>query len=255
MKTTSQAKRRAPGTQLVALVLMLIVWEIATRALDIVPDKLPRPSAVLETIAGNRMAFAWAVGTTVFEALLGFVAGVAFGVIAGVAFSRYRLLERMMMPYFAASQAVPIIAFGTIIVIWFGNGIASKAVIALYLSFFPVAVNTLAGIRRVSADETGLLKTFGASDREIFWKLLLPSALPSIFTAIRVSIGLALVGAIVGEWFGARTGLGVILMTAMYDQQIEQLWAAILLTGLSGTAMFAAVVALQRAVIPWYTET
>jgi NitT/TauT family transport system permease protein len=249
----SSGQRNAP-TQVLALAALLAIWESAVRLFDVTPDKLPPPSAVLVKIWAGRDALAVAVGTTVLEAMLGLVVGIAFGAASGIAFSRFRLLERMMLPYFAASQAVPIIAFGAIIVMWFGNGVASKAVIAFYLSFFPVAVNTLAGIRRVSAEEIGLLKTFGATDGEIFRKLQLPAALPSIFTAIRISVGLALVGAIVGEWFGARTGLGVVLLTAMFDHQVEQLWAGILLTGLTGTALFAAVVVLQRRLVPWHAE-
>jgi NitT/TauT family transport system permease protein len=202
----------------------------------------------------GRAGLAVAVWTTLYETLLGLAAGIAFGVLSGVAFASFRLLERMLLPYFVASQAVPIIAFGAIIIIWFGNGVASKAVIAFYLSFFPVAVNTLGGIRRVSEEEIGLLRSFGAGRATILWKLQLPTALPSIFTAIRLGAGLALIGAIVGEWFGATHGLGVVLLTAMFDNQIEQLWAAILLTGLTGAVLFWVVVAIQRQVAWWQTE-
>ncbi|WJR76654.1 ABC transporter permease [Bradyrhizobium sp. NP1] len=242
------------ATQLIALLALLLAWEAATHLFQISPDKLPSLSSVLSTAWSGRVALADAVWTTVLEALLGLVAGIAFGIASGIAFSSFRLLERMLLPYFIASQAVPIIAFGAIIIIWFGNGIVSKAVIAFYLSFFPVAVNTLGGIRRVSPDEIGLLRTFGASRLTILWKLLLPTALPPIFTAIRIGVGLALVGAIVGEWFGASRGLGVVLLTAMFDNQVQQLWAAILLTGLTGTVLFWVVVGLQKKIAWWQTE-
>jgi len=237
--------------ELAALAGMLVLWEIGVRLLDVSSDKLPAPSVVLAKIWTGRDALAGAVGTTLFEAVLGLIAGIIFGVTSGVAFSRFRLLERMMLPYFVASQAVPIIAFGTIIILWFGNGVASKAVIAFYLSFFPVAVNTLSGIQRVSAEEIGLLRTFGASSLTILMKLQLPAALPPIFTAIRLGVGLALVGAVVGEWFGANKGLGVVLLTAMFDNQVDQLWAGILLTGLVGAALFALVAVLQRRIVWW----
>jgi len=242
------------ATQLIALLSLMLVWEVTTHLFQISEDKLPSLSVVLATAWSGRVALLDAVLTTVFEALIGLVAGIAFGVLSGIAFSSFRLLERMLLPYFIASQAVPIIAFGAIIIIWFGNGIASKAVIAFYLSFFPVAVNTLGGIRRVSQDEIGLLRTFGASRLTILWKLQLPTALPPIFTAIRIGAGLALVGAIVGEWFGASRGLGVVLLTAMFDNQVPQLWAAILLTGLTGTVLFWVVVALQRKIAWWQAE-
>ena len=245
---------RHATTQFLALAGVLAAWELAVRVLGVSADKLPAPSAVLMTIWTGRAMFADAVATTLVEAILGLAAGVIFGVISGIAFSRFRLLERMLLPYFVASQAVPIIAFGAIIIIWFGNGIASKAVIAFYLSFFPVAVNTLTGIRRVSHEEIGLLRTFGASSLTILCKLQLPAALPSIFTAIRLGASLALVGAIVGEWFGSTRGLGVVLLTAMFDYRIEDLWAGILLTGMTGAAMFAVIVFLQKKIAWWDTE-
>lgn len=242
------------GPQLIALLLLMLVWEGSTDLFQVSADKLPSLSSVLATAWSARAALADAVSTTVIEALIGLVAGIAFGVLSGIAFSSSRLLERMLLPYFIASQAVPIIAFGAIIIIWFGNGIASKALIAFYLSFFPVAVNTLGGIRRVSQDEIGLLRTFGASRATILWKLQLPTALPAIFTAIRIGVGLALVGAIVGEWFGSSQGLGVVLLTAMFDNQVPQLWAGILLTGLTGTVLFWVVVALQQKIAWWQAE-
>jgi len=242
------------ATQLIALVALLLIWELLVRLFGVSPDKLPAPSVVLATIWSGRIALAGAVATTLYEAVLGLGVGIAVGILSGIVFSRFRLVERMVLPYFVASQAVPIIAFGAIIIMWFGNGVASKAIIAFYLSFFPIAVNTLIGIRRVSEEEIGLLRTFGAGTLAILWKLQLPTALPSIFTAIRLGVGLALVGAIVGEWFGASRGLGVVLLTAMFDNQIEQLWAGILLTGLTGTALFALVVLLQRKIVWWHAE-
>jgi NitT/TauT family transport system permease protein len=246
--------RTGAGAQVVALPIMLLAWEAGVWLFAVSPDKLPPPSAVLATIWAGRDAFAGAVGTTLYEAVLGLAAGTVIGVLSGVVFAQSRLLERMFLPYFVASQAVPIIAFGAIIIMWFGNGVASKAVIALYLSFFPVAVNTLSGMRTVSDGEIGLLRTFGASRWTILRKLQFPAALPSIFTAVRLGASLALVGAIVGEWFGASRGLGVVLLTAMYDQRIPQLWAGILLTGLTGVALFAAIVALQRRIAWWRTQ-
>jgi NitT/TauT family transport system permease protein len=254
MTAVARLLPQGAATQFAALIALMVAWEAATRIFQISPDKLPALSSVFSTMWTGRAALAGAVWTTLYETLLGLAAGIVFGILSGVAFSSFRLLERMLLPYFIASQAVPIIAFGAIIIIWFGNGVVSKAVIAFYLSFFPVAVNTLGGIRRVSQEEIGLLRTFGASRWTVLWKLQLPTALPLIFTAIRVGVGLALIGAIVGEWFGATRGLGVVLLTAMFDNQIEQLWAAILLTGLTGTLLFWIVVAIQKKAAWWQTE-
>lgn len=240
--------------QLLALPALLVLWEVLVRAFAVSPDKLPPFSAVLATIWTARVAFAQAVGTTLYEAVLGLVAGTLFGVLSGIVFSRFRLVERMFLPYFVASQAVPIIAFGAIIIIWFGNGVLSKSVIAFYLSFFPVAVNTLAGIRSVPPEQVGLLRTFGASATTILFRLQLPTALPPIFTAMRLGASLALVGAIVGEWFGATRGLGVVLLNAMYEYRMTNLWAGILLTGLTGVVLFVVVALLQKRVAWWQLE-
>jgi NitT/TauT family transport system permease protein len=249
------AARAALLPRLLALPALLVLWEVGVRVFDASPDKLPAPSTVLATIWKARVVFAQAVGITLYEAVLGLVAGTLFGVVSGVVFSRFRLVERMFLPYFVASQAVPIIAFGAIIIIWFGNGVLSKAVIAFYLSFFPVAVNTLAGIRSVPEEQVGLLRTFGASPSTILFRLQLPAALPPIFTAVRLGASLALVGAIVGEWFGATRGLGAVLLNAMYEYRIANLWGAILLTGLTGVVLFVVVAFLQKRIAWWQVDT
>jgi NitT/TauT family transport system permease protein len=249
--------RAAPGGSLLSLasvVAIVAAWEIGVRVFEVSPDKLPPPSAVLATMWQDKAHLADAGWTTLYETLIGLVLGTVVGVLSGIAFAQSRLLERMFLPYFVASQAVPIIAFGAIIIMWFGNGVASKAVIALYLSFFPVAVNTLLGIRTVSEDEIGLLRSFGASKLAILVKLQLPAALPAIFTAVRLGASLALVGAIVGEWFGAASGLGVVLLTAMYDYRVPQLWAGIVLTGLTGVALYLVIAFLQRRIAWWQAE-
>lgn len=239
--------------QLIVILVCVFLWEIGVYLFDISVNKLPAPSVVLETIGREWMILGEAMFTTLYEAVLGLVCGTVFGVLSGIAFSRSKILERMFLPYFVASQAVPILAFGAIIIMWFGNGVASKVAIAFYLSFFPVAVNTLMGMRSINESEIGLLRTFGASSFTIFYKLEFRAALPHILTAVRLGTSLALVGAIVGEWFGATKGLGAVLLTAMYDYRIPFLWAAIVLTGLTGVAMYAAVTLLQRKFAWWQT--
>jgi NitT/TauT family transport system permease protein len=233
---------------------VLLLWEGCIDLFHVSADKIAAPSVILATIWSNRDSLASAVATTSCEAVTGLLAGILIGVLSGVAFCRWRMLERMFLPYFVGSQAVPIIAFGAIIIMWFGNGIASKALIAFYLSFFPIAVNTLAGMRTVGSDRIGLLRSFGANPLAILLKLQLPAALPSIFTAIRLGASLALVGAMVGEWFGATKGIGVVLLTAMFDYRIPLLWAAIVLTGLTGAILFGVVAFMQKRIAWWQAE-
>ncbi len=243
------------AVQALGLISALVLWEAAVRFWHANANVLPAPSTILTSLWTSRAILAQAVAVTMYEAVAGLAGAIVIGVMSGIAFSHFRMLERMFLPYFVASQAVPIIAFGAIIVMWFGNGVASKAFIALYLSFFPIAVNTLIGIRSVDAGEIGLLRSFGAGRGTILRKLQLPAALPFIFTAIRLGASLALVGAIVGEWFGASRGLGVVLLNAMFEYRITQLWAGILLTGLAGVLLFRVVAFLQSRIAWWHVET
>jgi NitT/TauT family transport system permease protein len=236
-----------------AVVAIFVVWQLVVGVIGLSSRYIPSPAVIAETIAVQPQAFAGAVGITLLEAVVGIIAGTIVGIASGVVFFRSALLERMFFPYFVASQAVPIIAFGAIVIMWFGNGLAAKAFIALYLTFFPVAVNTLRGLRSVSRAQIDLLRSFGAGSVTIFWKLQFPAALPSIFTAIRLGASLGLVGAIVGEWFGSQQGLGAVLLLAMFNYQLAELWSAIVLTGLAGAVLFV-IVAILESKLAWWQE-
>src|SRR5829696_3704933 len=235
------------------VIVLGAVWQLAVSGLDVPARYVPAPTVIAQAVIAQPAAFAAALGTTLLAAALGIVAGTLVGVTSGVVFFRSPLLERIFFPYFVASQAVPIIAFGVFVVMWFGNGLGSKVFIALYLTFFPVSVNTLLGLRSVTGQQIDLLRSFGAGQREIFFKLQLPAALPSIFTAVRLGASLALVGAIVGEWFGAQSGLGAILLLSMFNYSMPEMWAAIVLTGFAGGILFL-VVALLQSRLAWWQE-
>ena len=246
--------RSGAAHNLVVVLVLVAVWQLAVTGLQIPQSYVPAPSVIAQAVTAQPTGFAEAVGTTLLEATLGILFGTLVGIASGILFFRSRLLERIFFPYFVASQAVPIIAFGVFVVMWFGNGLLSKVFISLYLTFFPVAVNTLVGLRSVNRQHVDLLRSFGASSSEIFFRLQLPTALPSIFTAVRLGASLGLVGAIVGEWFGAKTGLGAILLLSMFNYSMPELWAAIVLTGLSGGLLFIVIVALQTQLAWWQQE-
>jgi NitT/TauT family transport system permease protein len=236
------------------LATVLIVWEAAVRGLEIRPFYLPAASVVLADLWGAPKLYADAILRTLTETLLGFVAGVLFGLACGIVFAHARFVERMLFPYFVVSQTIPVIAFGALIIMWFGNGILSKAIIAFYLTFFPVTVNTQRGLVGVDEQRVALLRSFGASSLKTFVKLRFPHALPSIMVALRLGISLSLVGAIVGEWFGDVTGLGVMLVHAMFNEHMARLWAVILVCGLLGGALYSAITAIERRYVFWRAE-
>jgi NitT/TauT family transport system permease protein len=238
----------------VALAVVALAWESIVLLADIRPFYLPRLSVVLQAMLATPRAYVDGFLRTLAETLLGFAAGAGFGIATGIAFFRLRVLRDMIFPIFVVSQTIPVIAFGALVVLWFGNTLIAKAVIACYLTFFPVTVNTLLGLQSVDPQRQALLRSFGASDRQLLWRLQLPAALPQIFVALRLASSLGLVGAMVGEWFGDTTGLGVLLLQAMYSENVVTLWAALLASALLGTTFYSGVAAVERRLVFWGAE-
>ena len=233
------------------LVLAGVIWQAVVVGFAVSPFYVPRLSLILAAISATPQAYAAGFLRTLIETLMGFLAGAAVGVASGVVFFRAPRLRDMIFPIFIVSQTVPVIAFGALVVLWFGNTLMAKAVIAFYLTFFPVTVNTLLGLDSVDPRQVALLRSFGASRLTLLRRLQLPSALPQIFVALRLGASLSLVGAIVGEWFGDTTGLGVLLLQAMYNENVVGLWAAILCAAGLGTGFYAAVAMVERRVVFW----
>jgi NitT/TauT family transport system permease protein len=239
---------------ILGLVAAALLWEGAVIAFGIRPHILPRLSTILSAIAATPGAYWSGFLRTLVETLIGFAAGAIVGVLNGVMFFRAPVLRDLLFPIFVVSQTIPVIAFGALVVLWFGNTLLAKAVIAFYLTFFPVTVNTLLGLQSVDPRQTALLRSFGASGRQQMLQLQLPMALPQIFVALRLAASLSLVGAIVGEWFGDTTGLGVLLLQAMYNENVVGLWAAILCAAVLGTGFYALVAYAERRIVFWGAE-
>lgn len=243
------------GLQGAATVLAIgLLWEGLVFFIGIQPYYLPRLSDILMSIIDVPDAYVAGFLRTMTETLLGFAIGALVGVANGVIFSQSRLLRETIFPLFVISQTIPVIAFGAVVVLWFGNTILAKALIAFYLTFFPVTVNTLNGLDAVDRNQENLLRSFGANRWQLLLRLQLPAALPQIFVALRLACTLSLLGAIAGEWFGDTVGLGVLLLQAMYNEHMIALWSAILMSGLLGTSFYALVAWVERHVVFWKAE-
>ncbi|SON56804.1 putative aliphatic sulfonates transport permease protein SsuC [Hartmannibacter diazotrophicus] len=234
-----------------AILVLALIWLAVVPVLGISPRILPPLQTVLADGWKIAPGLASSFLRTLTETLLGFAAGAAFGFLCGTGFSYVRFLERSLFPIFVASQTVPVIAFGAVVVISFGNTILAKVVIAFYLTFFPVTVNTLRGLRSADPQKIDLLQSFGASRFQIFWKYALPSALPTIFVGLKLGIALSLIGAMVGDWFGETVGLGVLLLQAMYMEQVPRIWLLIIVCGALGGMLYGALVLIERRFIWW----
>jgi len=244
-----QAIRLALG-----LAIAAVIWEGVVLLFGIRPYYLPRLSTILMTIAATPRPYIDGFLRTLAETLIGFIAGGAFGVLTGIIFFRLRAVREMIFPIFVVSQTIPVIAFGALVVLWFGNTLIAKAFISFYLTFFPVTVNTLLGLETVDARQVALMRSFGASKRQLLLRLQLPTALPQIFVALRLAASLSLVGAIVGEWFGDTTGLGVLLLQAMFTENVVAIWAALLASAVLGAGFYAVVAAVERRLVFWGAE-
>jgi NitT/TauT family transport system permease protein len=230
---------------LVALALLLALWELAARALRIPAYLLPPPSAVAAAGWADAGALLSAAMFTARAALTGFALSAVIGVLVAVALASSRMLERALYPYTVFLQTVPIVAVAPLLVLWFGAGFHSIAVSALIVSVFPVIANTLAGLRSVDPALRDLFRLYGAGRAATLLKLELPSAVPSIVTGLRVAAGLAVIGTIVGEFVAGyaedAAGLGITVMAANRQLRTDLLFAAVLSASLLGLAIFGAV--------------
>lgn len=186
---------------------------------------------------------------TLQEAVVGFALGGLMGFGLGILFAHSPLLERGFLPYVVASQTVPLLAIAPMVVIWFGGSWFSVAIIAAYLTFFPVTINTLRGLRSPPATAVELMHSYAASRRQILWKLRIPAALPYIFTALKISATASVMGAIIGELpSGIADGLGRIILNfnQYYATGPEKLWASILFASLTGMTFFLLIILVER---------
>jgi NitT/TauT family transport system permease protein len=193
-----------------------------------------------------------AAAFTAREAALGFLMGAVTGFLLGIALAHSKLLERSLLPYIVASQTIPILAIAPMVVVWLGAGLFSVAIIAAYLTFFPVTINTLRGLRSADPRAHELMSSYAASRREVLWKLRVPASMPYLFTALRISAPASVVGAIIGELPSSIQGglAGAILQyNQFYITSPESLWATNVIAALLGMAFFGVVVVAERLMV------
>ncbi|HKI91258.1 MAG TPA: ABC transporter permease [Gaiellaceae bacterium] len=254
-RAVRQASEWLPA--LVVFVLVVGAWEGLIRAFHVQQFLLPTPSAIVRTLWTDRHQL-WPAGWYTFkEALGGFVIGSALGVAAATFVGRFKAAGNALMPIFIAANAVPIIAFAPIFNAWF-NPISpnSKIAVAAVLCFLPVMVNTLRGFQSASPRQIELMRSYAASELEIWRRVRIPTALPFLFTALKVASVLSMIGAIVGEYFGgALNALGVLINSEASVFHFVTAWAGILVASVLGIALYAAVVLAERLVVRWSPQT
>ena len=236
------------------------LWEVLVRNIDLRGLPLPAPSAIVRALGENWSSGRWplakAAGATLFEAVGGLAIGTSLGVVVALMTARYATVRELLLPLAVGASAVPIVAFAPLMNNWFGvlNPL-SKMMIVAVLVFFPVVVNMTRGLTQVEPAALELLRSYGASEWTVLRVLRLPNALPYFFTALKIGTTLSLIGAIVGEYFGGSSEvLGRVVVQSASALRFDVTWAAIILAAATGIVMYLAIVAIERAVIPWHAS-
>ena len=241
------------GPPLLILFLILAVWEIVVRLLEVPPWLLPATSKIAQRFVRTQ-DLAYHTGLTLLEAGLGFAISAVLGVALSAGIANSRFLERGILPYVIVSNAVPIIAIVPLLNIWLGFGITTKIVIAAIITFFPIVTNTTRGLKSADPRILDLMHSINATRRQVFFKVQLPSALPFVFAGFRIAASLSLVGAVVGEFYGADRGLGYLVITAATQLRTDLLFVAIIVLATIGISAFWLFGLLERRALHGQAE-
>lgn len=254
----SQALRSNRTSSLLLLALLLLAWEMGVRVFNVPRFLIPPFSDVVIALWRGLVASPWAKDglwfhtfITLAEILLGFFIGSGIGLALGVAISQMERVEAVLQPYVAAFQSLPKVAVAPIIVMWLGFGISSKVAIVCMLTFFPVLVTSIAGFKAIDPDRIDLLRSLSATRWQIFRKAKFPSALPYIFAGLDMAAAFAVVGAIVGEFVGAQSGLGVLILQMDAQMDTGGSFSVFIVLSVIGIALTRLLRAIQRRVLHW----
>lgn len=226
----------------------VLIWELAVRLFDIPVYLLPAPSAVLTVIDGSLASHMF---VTLMEALIGFVLANILGMITAVIFVHSKPIEKGIFPLAIALKTTPLVALAPLLVVWMGTGYSSKIVASMLICFFPILVNSVKGLKAIEHEAWELFSTYKGTKLEIFWKLRLPTSLPYVFSALKISTSLAIVGAIVGEFVGANKGLGYVVLVSSYHMDTPIMFSAIIASALCGLVLFWGISWLEKKVVFW----
>lgn len=237
-------------------VALFALWEFVCRGFGISELLLPAPSKILLALINGFRTGLFTAGlmATLSEIVLGFLVAATAAFICGVLISQVRFAEVMLYPYIVALQTLPKVAIAPFVLIWVGFGIESKVVIAAMVAFFPILVNTIVGLKSAPPEKIELMRSLSASSWKIFWYIQLPEALPYIFAGLNIGIVMSVLGAIVGEFIGAKAGLGYLLLQMNYNLDVVGMFAVLVVLGATGILLNALMQFARRRVVFWHPE-
>ncbi|HXL67395.1 MAG TPA: ABC transporter permease [Xanthobacteraceae bacterium] len=244
---------RGLALRLALIAATLAIWEALVRALSVPAFILPTPSSIFVAFYRGFASSLYLdhIWVTLTETLLGFAFGSALAFALGIAVALSRRVEYFLYPFIVMFQAMPKVALAPLIIVWFGLGLTSKVMAAALVAFFPLMVNTIVGLRSADEDRVNLMRSLAATRWQIFWMLLLPNALPYIFAGLEIAMIFALIGAIVAEFVGAQSGLGMLMQSMNFTMDVAGQFSILFILSLLGLLLNSLVSQVRRRVLFW----
>ncbi len=248
-----QGVRRIHVAGAISVVAGLVLWELVSRFVVANALFLAAPSQILAAIVAlGRSGELWRhLSISAVEFALGYAIASLLGIVAGLGMANSAVIKRALQPWVSGLYATPTIALAPLFILWFGIGVWSKVLVVILLVFFPVTINTEAGLRTTSERLIEMLRSFGATQRQIFFKVSLPSAVPFILAGLKLGIGRGLIGVVVAELFGSRAGLGRLISASADSFNMPELFAGVVVLAVAGILMTAGFTWLEGKLVPW----
>lgn len=235
--------------------IIVLAWHYYVVLLHVPIVVLPTPLQVLQAMVEEAKTLAEEGWITALECVYGFALAMAIGIPIAVTMTYSRIANQMFYPLLVASQSIPKVAIAPILLVWFGTGLKSKLAMAFVIAFFPVVVDTATGLRSTSPELLELARSLQCSRLQTFFKIQLPSALPSIFSGAKIAVTLAVIGAVIGEFIGSNEGLGNLLLTANSQLNTPLVWASLIVLSALGMALYGIVVLAEKILMPWAVDS
>ncbi|MER2108883.1 MAG: ABC transporter permease [Solibacillus sp.] len=242
-----------PLLSVLLLVALIVIWELLTRFNIVHALILPGPFVVMQATVELLMSsfFYTHLGVTLFETLAGFLIGSVLSILLALLVVSVPILYKVLNPFIVIFQAIPKVALAPIFVTWFGFGLTAKVVMAVAICFFPTFINTVVGLKSVDEESKLLFQSMFSSKKDMFFKLSLPTAMPSIFAGLKASLTFALIGAIVGEFMGADKGIGMLINTFNFQLEMDKVYALIIILSVIALLLYLLIEWLDKKLIFW----
>ncbi len=236
---------------LLALLLLFIAWETMVKVFEVPQWLLPSPVKIFQEAAIHWSEFSIHLLSTLRLSLSGFAVGTAIGLLTAILLYLIPILKDTLYPLLILSQNIPTIVLAPLLVIWFGFGVLPKLIVITLVCFFPVTVAAIDGFRQTPIELKHYLAMAGANKSQLFWKLEFPSALPAIFSGLKISATYSVMGAVISEWLGAKEGIGVYMTLASSSFRTDRVFVAIFAIMILSLLFFVCIIVIERIVIRW----